>query len=133
MYKNIRGMFNNFLADGRRVAIEVKRRMDDAAKSAGLNNNDASSNSSNSVNNNGSTNNTTPDTASRTSRSHTLSSYQDDDDDFGNFVSPENDDVLSNNELASLSVNIPVTGNDMSVLQNDEEATLIKSFEKQKI
>ncbi|GME67245.1 unnamed protein product [[Candida] boidinii] len=133
MYKNIRGMFNNFLADGRRVAIEVKRRMDDAAKSAGLNNNDASSSSSNSVNNNSSTNNTTPDTASRTSRSHTLSSYQEDDDDFGSYVSPENDDLLSNNELASLSVNIPVSGNDMSVLHTDEDATLIKSFEKQKI
>ncbi|KAH3668738.1 hypothetical protein OGAPHI_002493 [Ogataea philodendri] len=69
---NLRGMFTDFLADGRRVANEVRKRMDDATKTV------ASSDQSS--------------ITTRNSRAQTLTSYNDEDeDDFGNFVSPLSD------------------------------------------
>ncbi|KAG7884883.1 hypothetical protein KL938_001140 [Ogataea parapolymorpha] len=69
---NLRGIFTNFLADGRRVANEVRKRMDDATKSV------ATSEQSS--------------VTTRTSRAQTMSSYnEEDEDDFGNFQSPLND------------------------------------------
>ncbi|GME77657.1 unnamed protein product [Ambrosiozyma monospora] len=103
--KNIRGMFNNFLADGRRVAIEVRKRMDDATKNIPDNANNIINNAMNGVGANN-------DKDGR-SRAQTLSSNNDDDDDFGNFVTPANaNDVLGD---------VPVGADFTSVLHDKKE------------
>ncbi|ODV85087.1 hypothetical protein CANARDRAFT_199619 [[Candida] arabinofermentans NRRL YB-2248] len=115
---NIRGMFNNFLADGRRVAIEVRKRMDDAAKNGATTTSTTNPNS-------------TSDQQSiftTKSRSQTLSSYnEDDDDDFGNFVSP-GVDILND---------VPTGGNDWEVLHTkkelDDERKLIEGMKSTSI
>lgn len=101
---NIRGMFNNFLADGRRVAVEVRKRMDEANK----------------VRSNSESGSTEGD--SKRSRASS-SLIEEDEDDFGNFVGPADEDLND----------IPVGGNEMSVLHDtkelDREKELAKSLE----
>lgn len=106
---NIRGMLTNFLADGRRVAVEVRKRMDDAAAK-----NMAPQDSATSVH-------------SSKSNSSTIKFKQisdnneEEDDDFGNFIEAGYDDLSD----------LPLVGDEMKAIHdqgNKDNDDLIKKF-----
>ncbi|QPG76704.1 hypothetical protein FOA43_004098 [Brettanomyces nanus] len=109
---NLRGMLNNFLADGRRVAVQVRKRMDEATK-----------NTKSSADGRAGAVSSSASMSSKSNRSRASSSinYNDDDDDddddddeddFGNFVGVGYDDLGD----------IPTGGNEMSVLHDLKDA-----------
>ncbi len=129
---NIRGMFNHFLADGRRVAVQVRKRMDDAAKS-GKNNSAENINKGVGM--------SSAESSKRSKESSSLSNRSDkknimvsedngdksdgddeDEENFGDFVGTENDDFND----------IPIGGNELKVLHTPteikKEAELVRSF-----
>ncbi|VEU20417.1 DEKNAAC101311 [Brettanomyces naardenensis] len=122
---NLRGMFTHFLADGRRVAVQVRKRMDEATKNAKP------------ISDTGSTENRPRAASSNTSigskstRSRASSSLNDDDDDddddFGNFVGADYDELND----------IPTGGNELSVLHDakemEKESELVRGFESAKL